>query len=222
VAVQRQALTPLGLNLTQFWPSESAALCDFFRKLVHADPFRRVDFQAQISPQPTVDATGVDLARVLHFHYNNDRERFDRYEETVMKVVPDIRMIETPIVGGATATVSLRFLDDLEAYNLQQLSSGLKDVLVLLAALHFSPPGSLLIVEEPENHLHPAAQNSLAAVFKEIATAEQKQLILTTHSDVIVSQFPPTAVLFVDRRSADRRAIPLEQVDAYSMWQQLG
>src|SRR3954462_8047335 len=49
----------------------------FFEGIIHIDPFRRVDFKAAIGPSAVVRATGDDLAQVLHYHHNNDREHFE-------------------------------------------------------------------------------------------------------------------------------------------------
>ena len=48
-------------------------------------------------------------------------------------------------------------------------------------------PGDLLILEEPESHLHPAAQRQLARGIVRLVNAGVKVLI-TTHSDLFVSQ----------------------------------
>ena len=48
-------------------------------------------------------------------------------------------------------------------------------------------PGDLLILEEPESHLHPAAQRQLAQGIVRLVNAGVKVLI-TTHSDIIISQ----------------------------------
>jgi len=48
-------------------------------------------------------------------------------------------------------------------------------------------PGDLLILEEPESHLHPAAQRKLARGIVRLVNAGVKVLI-TTHSDIFVSQ----------------------------------
>ena len=48
-------------------------------------------------------------------------------------------------------------------------------------------PGDLLILEEPESHLHPAAQRQLARGIVRLVNAGVRVLI-TTHSDIIVSQ----------------------------------
>lgn len=53
----------------------------------------------------------------------------------------------------------------------------------LLYQLVKTPEGGLAGIEEPETHLHPKAIAKLGDVFVEIATKEDKQLLLATHSD---------------------------------------
>jgi len=204
------------------WQQQGEASRQFFESVVHVDPFRHIGFQEAVGPQEVTGPTGRDLARVLHYHHSGDRARFYAYEELVKKVIPDIRLVEAPIVGGAQTTASVRFINDPLSYTLQQLSSGVKDVLLLIAAAFFSRPGSLILIEEPENHLHPSAQKALIAVFREIVASDQKQILLTTHSETIARQFEPDAVLFVDRHRTAERVVPLSKVDVYTAWEQLG
>ena len=48
-------------------------------------------------------------------------------------------------------------------------------------------PGDLLILEEPESHLHPAAQRQLARGIVRLVNSGVRVLI-TTHSDIMISQ----------------------------------
>ena len=52
---------------------------------------------------------------------------------------------------------------------------------------HYLDVGNLFIVEEPEAHLHPEAQQQIAGVLAQLANAGVKVLI-TTHSDIIIEQ----------------------------------
>jgi len=78
------------------------------------------------------------------------------------------------------------------------------------------------LIEEPENHLHPAAQKALCSVIVELARTEQKQFVLTTHSEFILGQFDAAQSVFIERGDSGSKAIPLEKVDVYSLWQRLG
>ena len=197
-------------------------LRDFLSKVANVDAFRNVSFVANVAPKETIAASGFDLPQILHYQYTNNREGFDGYEANVAKVLPDLDIIETPLIGPGQTTTQIRFHGDPTKYDLASLSSGIKDVLVLIAAVHFSSPGSLVLIEEPENHLHPAAQKALCSVMVELARKEQKQFVLTTHSEFILSQFAPEQSVFIERFDSGAKATPLAQVDAFSAWQRLG
>jgi energy-coupling factor transporter ATP-binding protein EcfA2 len=126
------------------------------------------------------------------------------------------------MVSNNMPTVTVRFRDDANRYDLWQVSSGVKDVMVLIAVVHFARPGSLIILEEPENHLHPAAQKGLMAVIEEAARSDGKQTLITTHSEVIVGQFSPEQIWFVDRKGARTRLQRLADAEIYEIWEQLG
>ena len=59
---------------------------------------------------------------------------------------------------------------------------GLTYVLPIIVAILKSKPNDLLIIENPETHLHPAAQSSVARLCS-LAAANGVQLIIETHSD---------------------------------------
>lgn len=70
--------------------------------------------------------------------------------------------------------------------NLVNEAFGLNQLVAPLLWLSQAPRGSIVGIEEPEIHLHPRAQAALCDVFVDFATREQKQLILTTHSEHIL------------------------------------
>ena len=73
-------------------------------------------------------------------------------------------------------------------FTLNQTSSMVSELAPLILFLKYLVrPGDLLILEEPESHLHPAAQRQLARGIVRLVNAGVKVLI-TTHSDIIISQ----------------------------------
>ena len=48
--------------------------------------------------------------------------------------------------------------------------------------------GATVLIEEPEIHLHPKAQAELAEVLADTAKAEDKQIIMTTHSEYVAGR----------------------------------
>ena len=73
-------------------------------------------------------------------------------------------------------------------FTLDQTSSMVSELAPLILFLKYLVrPGNLIILEEPESHLHPAAQRQLARGIVRLVNAGVKVLI-TTHSDIFVSQ----------------------------------
>lgn len=60
---------------------------------------------------------------------------------------------------------------------------GLNQILFLFAQVLDCPKGSTIMIEEPEISLHPLAQKELTEILIEIAKSQNKQFIISTHSE---------------------------------------
>ena len=96
--------------------------------------------------------------------------------------------------------------------NLFNEAFGLNQLVALLLWIAKAPRGAVIGVEEPEIHLHPRAQAALCDVLIDAALAEDKQLILTTHSEHILmgllgsvarGRIPPEDLAVYEFESAD-------------------
>ena len=65
---------------------------------------------------------------------------------------------------------------------------GANALILLVHELVEAQKTATVLIEEPEIHLHPRAQAELAEVLAETAKAEDKQIIMTTHSEHILSR----------------------------------
>jgi ABC-type lipoprotein export system ATPase subunit len=63
---------------------------------------------------------------------------------------------------------------------------GANQLIFPLAQLALAPSHSLIGIEEPEIHLHPKAQAEFSDLLVEVSRTENKQIILTTHSEHIL------------------------------------
>ena len=68
--------------------------------------------------------------------------------------------------------------------------SGFQQVLMLLTFLH-TRPGSVLLLDEPDAHLHVILQDAIYGELRTVAAANQSQLIIATHSEVIINAVEP-------------------------------
>ena len=74
------------------------------------------------------------------------------------------------------------------SFTLEHTSSMVSELAPLVLFLKYLVrPGDLLILEEPESHLHPAAQLQMARGIARLVNAGV-QVLITTHSDIMISQ----------------------------------
>lgn len=106
--------------------------------------------------------------------------------------------LQCPVTGG---TVSL-FLEERGNRSIpaSRLSDGTLRYLSLLAVLLHPEPPPLTCIEEPELGLHPDLLPTLADLM--IAASERSQLVVTTHSDVLVDALTdrPESVIVCEKQ----------------------
>ena len=131
--------------------------------------------------------TGTSLVAYL-FYAANQRET-----DEARKVYEEIRAAFGEISGGfefriepqRTNQIALfvRAPRDARWVPAQDAGLGLQDLIVLLYhAIHSGP--DLVLIEEPENHLHPDMQRRLLHLLR---SRSEKQFFLSTHSSIFVS-----------------------------------
>lgn len=67
--------------------------------------------------------------------------------------------------------------------SLLDVGFGVSQVLPVVTLLFFVPENSIVLIEQPELHLHPSAQAKLADLFLEVAEKRGLQLIIESHSE---------------------------------------
>ena len=70
--------------------------------------------------------------------------------------------------------------------SLTDVGFGVSQVLPVITMLLSAPEGSIVLLEQPELHLHPNAQAALADLFIQVSEQRQLQLIIECHSEHIV------------------------------------
>jgi len=89
---------------------------------------------------------------------------------------------------------------------LTDVGFGISQVLPALVLLYYVPEGSIVLMEQPEIHLHPAVQSGLADVILNVARARKLQIIVESHSEHLMRR--------LQRRVAEGN-VPSEEVKLY-------
>ncbi len=95
---------------------------------------------------------------------------------------PDFRNEEKRQVERTTMMFSKGRLGS----SIANVGGGLNQLILLFTILVGSPKGSTICLEEPEIHLHPEKQSSVMKQMLKILKNDDKQIILTTHSEFIL------------------------------------
>lgn len=150
-------------------------------------------------PPERLDLTGRNLAGRLHGLCEKSPTTFRRIVDAVRGVlgVPDELEFRVSEADGRVYFVQqeagLR-------YRVHQVgaSSGTLRMLALMTALFGETDYGLVGIEEPENHVHPAALATFAEYLKE--ASGRVQVLVTTHSPLLLDHLDtPDAVCVVRR-----------------------
>lgn len=85
--------------------------------------------------------------------------------------------------GGRLYEVKVRLTAKSPYVLLTDVGFGVSQILPVLTLCYFTPKGSILLIEQPEIHLHPRVQAGLADVFIDAIEKRGVQIILESHSE---------------------------------------
>ena len=148
----------------------------------------------------------------------NRLSRFPKAKKAILAGLRDFyegfRDYDVIIEGG---TVQVFFTEGDFSIPATRLSDGTLRYLCLLAILCDPEPPPLICIEEPELGLHPDILPKVADLL--ISTAERTQLIVTTHSDILVDAMTerPGAVVVCEKHEGNTEMRRLD-AEALAGW----
>ncbi|MDO4321366.1 MAG: DUF3696 domain-containing protein [Lachnospiraceae bacterium] len=129
--------------------------------------------------------------RMINLKYKSPRKPFKAIVAEMLKkmsLIEDFK-IEKISEKRQDYDVKVRTKGSKNWVDIPDVGMGVSQVLPVIVELFYAPPGSIIIMEQPELHLHPSAQAGLADVMIDAIHARENygargiQLIIETHSE---------------------------------------
>ncbi len=159
-------------------------------------------------PDAVLTPSGDNLVAVLDRLISGpDRSAIVNLEQGLHAAIPTLRGIALRTADGKTGAKALEFVLDGPGKKFTTIpcahaSDGAMLLTAFLALAYSDHPGMLLI-EEPENGLHPSRLRAVVEMLRKLSTGEvgtrPRQVILTTHSPLLLNYARPEEVRIVRR-----------------------
>lgn len=157
------------------------------------------------------DERGQGLAAVYDAILNRDREAFQAIEKRALDLFPTMKGIGLSNMDGQRKAV-MATLKDGTRISASEMSEGLLYFLGF-AALQYCG-SSLLLVEEPENGLHPSRIRDVMEILRKIS--ETAQVVIATHSPLVINEMKLEEVTVVTRDERGTSCVPIKATPGFA------
>ncbi|MEA5579223.1 ATP-binding protein, partial [Anabaena sp. UHCC 0451] len=154
------------------------------------------------STTPIMKRSGEGIAYALLDILLANREGFDELEARLTKLAPNIKKVVLP--RGENNTFSLELVDRYSEHHIpaSDISDGTLRILAFLTALYQENTPSIICFEEIENGVHPWLLHKMMELLKIVSTegitGKPVQVLITTHSPVLLNYVEPYQVRAVE------------------------
>jgi len=171
-------------------------------------------------------AQGNNVAVILHVLESQFEGHYRRIVEEMRRILPDFQnfvLEPDPLRGGEQIELrwSSKFGSE-KIFGPEHLSDGSIRAVALLTLLlqpnEFKP--GVIVIDEPELGLHPFAVSQIARLINEAAV--DHQIIISTQSSRIVSEFEPEQVVVVEAQDGQSHFHNLSSTDLSSWLDEFG
>ena len=174
-------------DIVQLFSPLQTRFANLFRSIEYLGPLReypRRHYAWQGKHSPGVGQHGEDTVTALF----SGRIQLRSLDEQIPRWLQRLDLIDSyrlnPISGSEKDYEFLvRKYKGGPEVRLTDVGFGVSQVLPVLVLCYYVPEGSILILEQPEAHLHPKVQSELADLLIEVVKNRKLQIILESHSE---------------------------------------
>jgi ABC-type branched-subunit amino acid transport system ATPase component len=106
--------------------------------------------------------------------------------------------LKTPVFDSAhDEYVLVEYTQSGQDYDVVAAGAGLQQVVQTLTNLYLARP-QMILIDEPDAHLHPSLQSAVAGALESIAKEVGAQLVIATHSYDMIDYYPLANVIIVE------------------------
>jgi hypothetical protein len=190
-----------------------------------------------------MESSGFGLALCLDDILGYDRDLFVRLESRFKSIFPEVasvKLLPEPAFRAASDTswavpllahadgkgIYFQFRGSSKLVPASQASEGLLLVLAYLTLLHLPRPPRVLLIEEPENGIHPQRLQQVIEILRDLIKSQTRmQVLLTTHSPYMLDLLTPDEVTLCQKepdgsvsvhRLSESKSVR-EQLDLFSL-----
>ncbi len=152
-----------------------------------------------------LDADAGNIAGVIAALPDDRQREVERVFVSYLSKLPerDIRKVYTERVGKFESDAMLYCEEnwvsdgDASTVDARGMSDGTLRFLAILTALLTRPEGTLLVIEEVDNGLHPSRSYLLIEMLKGIGEERNVDIVITTHNPALLDALGPEAVPYI-------------------------
>jgi predicted ATPase len=176
----------------------------------------------QVGAGGVLDPQGRNLSAWLMWIQTRSPEAFERITEVVRDVFPGVRRLLTWPTQQSTVFLASEERALGRPTPLNQMSDGELAFIAYLSLLCAPDDlgGTLFLIEEPENHLHPRLLETLVSLLRQTweevlgRSVPPSQVVLTTHSPYLVDQMELEEILWIEKKNGETVVVrPSEKGD---------
>ena len=138
----------------------------------------------------------------------------DYLERVLQNAIPSFKELNIKFdeVTDKYIDVSYKEEGKNKSFDLFMAGSGFQQFVYLFGFIRLRNP-NLILLDEPDVHLHGTMQSSLISELKNLQRTEDKQIIFATHSRDIISRIEPDQIITLNEDKATRLKINFEIYD---------
>lgn len=174
-------------------------------QVVHVPPFSGIGAEETRYDRPYQDlligqGKAGDILRNLLLEVHKDSEHWKQLTDQIEDVFhyqllpPEYEGRPFILCEYLRGVPQGRGKNGLAQLDIASAGSGFHQILLLLA-FFYARPASILLLDEPDAHLHVILQKQIYGTLRRIASERKCQLVIATHSEVLIDNTSPELIL---------------------------